>query len=232
MKARNIIPKALILLCTLYAMIRMWHWAIGFSFFTQLSNLFAALVVAVQLGRSLANRKSQSAAVVKFTATVSILVTFLVYLLVLAPIRPGGVIGAYREDGYASLCLHLITPLLTLADFLISDADYPWRPVHSLCALIPPVVYFLFILLLGGAGVRWYMGMPVPYMFLNYAAPCGWFGIMPETAGVTTTGIGVFYVMLLLLGLFCLAGLALIALARRVERTKRARKSSEAPLSD
>lgn len=212
MKPRNITFKVLILLTTLYAMIRMWHWTIGFTYFTQLSNLFSALAVAVQLARG-TNRHT---AAVKFAATVSILVTFWVYLLILGPMTPGGLIAAYRADGWASLCMHFITPLLMGADFLLNDAAYPWRGRHALWAVVPPFGYFLFILLLGGLGVRWYQGMSAPYMFLNYAAPCGWFGFLPQTMSDTTLGVGVFYVMLLMLGIFLLVGQVLIRLSRRV----------------
>ena len=39
------ILRAAILLSTLYAVLMMLHWPIGFTFFTLLSNLFAAAVV-------------------------------------------------------------------------------------------------------------------------------------------------------------------------------------------
>lgn len=221
MNAKNLVPKGLILLSTLYAMVRMWHWTIGFTFFTQLSNLFAALAVGLQLAELIRRRRDGSTAAIKFAATVSIFVTFLVYLSVLGPMTPGGLLAAYRQDGWASLCLHLITPLLTVADFCLNDAQWPWRFRHALWAMLPPVLYFLFILLLGALGVRWYQGMTAPYPFLNYAAPCGWFGYMPETASATTLGVGVFYVMLALLALFLLTGSLLLAISRKLRRVKR-----------
>ena len=221
MHSKVIVPKALILLSTLHAMIRMWHWTIGFTYFTQLSNLFAALAVAAQLILLARGRESAVVIGAKFAATVSIFVTFLVYLCVLGPMTPGGLIAAYRQDGWASLCLHLVTPLLTLADFLLNDARRSWSFRHALAAILPPIAYFLFVLALGALGVRWYMGMAAPYLFLNYAAPCGWFGILPETAGPATLGIGVFYVMLLLLAVFLAAGLLLVHLSRRSARAER-----------
>lgn len=36
-------------------------------------------------------------------------------------------------------------------------------------------------------------------MFLNYAAPCRWFVILPETLSDTNLGVGMAYVMLALL---------------------------------
>ena len=45
------ILRAAILLSTLYAVLMMLHWPIGFTFFALLSNLFAAAVVLLQLLR-------------------------------------------------------------------------------------------------------------------------------------------------------------------------------------
>lgn len=215
MNLKRVIFKVLILISTLYAMIRMWHWKIGFTYFTQLSNLYAALVVGIQLVQCLRGRERRTTAAVKFTATVSVLMTFLVYLFVLAPMMPGGLIAAYAQDGWASLCLHILTPVFTLADFGWNDTHYRWGFEHALLATLPPIAYFLMILALGRLGMQWHSGMAAPYMFLNYAAPCGWFGFMPETMGATTLGIGVFYVMLALLGVFLLIGGLLARLSRR-----------------
>ena len=57
------------------------HWPIGMTYFTQLSNLFVAAVLLMQLLRPSARVLPG----LKFSATVSIFVTFLVYLTVLGP---------------------------------------------------------------------------------------------------------------------------------------------------
>ncbi len=207
--------KILILFSTAYAMFRMFHWALGFSYFTQLSNLFVAVVVLWQL-----IRPSSKATLVKYTATVSIIFTFLVYLFVLAPMMPGGILAAYRQDHWASLCLHVITPILTVIDFLWVDCrecTLVWKKSHALLAVVPPLAYFVFILFLHGLGIDW-MGMSAPYLFLNYAAPAGWFGFMPETSGPTTMGIGVFYVLVVMIGAFFLVGWLLILAAQKARK--------------
>ena len=43
-KTERWILKAAILAALIYAMIRMWHWKIGLTYFTELSNLFADLM--------------------------------------------------------------------------------------------------------------------------------------------------------------------------------------------
>jgi len=209
-----------ILLCTLYAVLMMLHWPIGFTFFTLLSNLFTALVVLLQLLAP--PERQRPLRLWKYLAVSSIFLTFLVYLLVLAPIMPGGIRAAYRQDHYASLCLHLITPLLAIADFLLHDGDYPWRKRHVLCALLPPMAWLLFILVLGQCGLRWGAGsMTAPYPFLNYAAPAGWFGWMPETAGYTTLGIGVAYAILLMIPVMLVLAALLLFAQRALEQRRK-----------
>ena len=206
---RNIL-KILILLSTGYAVAIMMHWPIAFTFFTLLSNIYVAAVVLMQLLSG--GRKYR---VLKYSAAVSICITFLVYLFVLAPMMPGGILGGYRQDHYSSLCLHLITPALTIADFFLNDADGVWEKKHVFAALIPPALYLVFILVLGKLGVRWGAGrMIAPYLFLNYEAPAGWFGFIPQTANYTTLGIGVFYCILALLLLFTLIAWLFLSIAR------------------
>ena len=66
-------------------------------------------------------------------------------------------------------------------------------------------------------GVSWH-GMAAPYLFLNYWAPAGWFGFRPETAGWNSAGIGVAYVILILMLLFYGLGRGLIFLCRLLNR--------------
>ncbi len=219
--------KAGVLISTAYAMVCMWHWKIGLTYFTELSNLFAAGVVLAQL---LAGRRKPSAglkmlSMLKYAATVSVIVTFLIFLFVLAPVMPGGILAAYRQDHYASLCLHVITPVLTTLDFLFHDGDHPWRLKQVFFCIVPPICYFIFILVLGASGVRW-KGMSAPYPFLNYSAPAGWFGFMPETAGIFTLGIGVFYAMIVLLALLLLLGWLLLLIMKKLHPEQQAAYSS------
>ncbi len=207
---KRAILKILTLLSTGYALLRLLHWPIGFTFFTQLSNVYVALTVLMQLILP----ENKALHFVKYTAVVSIFITFLIYLIVLAPMMPGGILAAYRQDHYASLCLHILTPVFSISDFFLNDTDYPWKTRHIFYAALPPLLYYLFILALGKSGFRWGTGnMTAPYLFLNYNAPAGWFGWMPETAGYTTLGIGVFYAVLAMLLLFFIAGGSFLALA-------------------
>ncbi len=190
--------KTLLILTVAYAIIMMLHWPVGFTFFTQLSNIFAAVTVALQLFIAKQTTKAaRTLHLIKYMATLSIFITFIVYLTIIAPFDPSGFIGSYTQDHCASLCLHAIAPLLTLADFYLHDAKEPYQKSAILWGLLPLLAYLAFILILGQAGFRWW-NMAAPYSFLNYLAPAGWFGFCPETMDSHTIGIGVFYVILFL----------------------------------
>ena len=207
--------KSCILLSVAYAMFRMAHWALGFTYFTQLSNLYVAAAVICQLAKP-----GRGSLLLKYTAAVSIVITFLVYLLVLAPMVPGGLIAAYRQDHWASLCLHVLTPAFAVADFLLVDSHAgALRRRDALLALLPPLAYFALILGLHRCGVDW-MGMAAPYPFLNYTAPAGWFGWLPDTAGPATMGVGVAYALILMLGVFLLVGQGLLAAAKKIKQAR------------
>ena len=54
--------------------------------------------------------------------------------------------------------------------------------------------------------MRWQYDMVVPYNFINYKAPTGWFGFDLSIMGKDTLGIGVAYVIVILIVLFILLG--------------------------
>ena len=213
---KNYIFKVLLIGCVAYAIIMMVHWPIGFTFFTQLSNIFAVVVAAIQLiyeKRRGSNEKEGYARcilILKYMAAVSLFVTFLVFLLFLAPVVPGGYIAAYAQDHCASLCMHLLSPILIYCDLFICDRKREWISVSPLYSALPLLVYFIFILVLGACGFRWRFAngtvMSAPYSFLNYTSPAGWFGFKPETMGITSTGIGVFYVVIVMTALVLVIG--------------------------
>ena len=220
MLTRDKVMKLLILLAVGYAVVCLWHWKPGFTYFTQLSNLFAAASVAFQLwaeprGGVIRHR----AKTVKFAATASVFVTGTIFLLVLAPMEPQGMAAAYAQDHCSSFVLHAVVPVIMLVDFLVNDTDRHYGRLDVLLALVPPVEYLAFMLSLGAAGFRWHE-MAAPYPFLNYKAPAGWFGFRPETADWSTTGIGVAYSIIALLALFVVVGSALLTAANRIDNKR------------
>lgn len=51
-------------------------------------------------------------------------------MLLLAPTNSQGFIGAYLNNGAGSLCVHFITPVLAIIDFLLFSEHY--RPDENM----------------------------------------------------------------------------------------------------
>lgn len=211
-KRISIIIKVVAVFASIYGM----SWSIfddGFmTFFTNLSNIFVDVGLLVSLVYVIKDKKpSNKWYLCRFLLTVSILLTFLIYMLVLAPTFANGFFAAYANNHFGSFCVHFVTPVLAIADFIIYDIDFVTKKIYAFIGIIPPLMYVVYIVILGQCfSYRWYGYMYAPYNFLNYGAPCGWFGIKPGTMGADTLGIGVAYMIFVLCIIFILLGLFIL----------------------
>lgn len=218
--------RLIAIISSIYGIIKTYG-PLHFTYFTTLSNIIMSLVLFIFLMndiRTLINKKEYEIAnvlyIIKFLATVSITLTFFVFLTILAPTSGGGFLNAYLHNGAGSLCVHFITPILSIIDFILFDDDYKSNKKHAIYGIIPPLSYVLFIVILGQFGVRWFNGMSAPYNFLNYGSPTGWFGFDLSLLGWETLGIGVFYSVFLLSLLFVLVGRIFIFIRNKVSTKK------------
>ena len=214
MRKRNIsiLLKIVAITSSIYGIIKTYFGPISFTYFTTLSNLFISFVLLVFLLKDIREVMTKKRVVlnnvwyiVKFLATIFITLTFFVFLVILAPTLEGGFINAYLVNGAGSLCVHFITPLLSIIDFLFFDTEYQSSKYHVYYAIIPPLIYVLFVVIASHLGLRWGV-MYAPYNFLNFHAKTGWFGFDLSLMGWETLGIGVFYIIVLLSFIFILIG--------------------------
>lgn len=226
--------RIIAIVSSIYGMAMSWD-SMALTYFTNLSNLMicAALLGSLILDtRSVLKSKSdeqgeqaESAGawvdskpnawyIFKFMMTISIAVTFTLYLCFLAPTNKLGFVGAYMNNGCSSLCVHFITPLLAIFDFVLFDYKYKSSRAHVYFATIPPLTYVAYAVCLSEfAGVRWgEHAMAAPYNFLNYKAPAGWFGFAPNTFNSTTLGVGVVYLLAIFTLIFIGIGIAFLAI--------------------
>lgn len=208
----SIIVKSIAIISSIYGIIRVYLGPLTFTYFTTLSNIFVSTMLFIFLVKevlSLIKKKNivlkNYLYVIKFLSTISITLTFFVFLTLLAPTIEGGFINAYLEKGAGSLCVHFITPLLSILDFLFFDNDYKVKKTHSIYATIPPLLYVFFVVVASTLGLRW-GNMYAPYNFLNYHAATGWFGFDLSLFGWETLGIGVFYMIVILSIIFIIIG--------------------------
>ncbi|MCR4891496.1 MAG: hypothetical protein K5989_04875 [Lachnospiraceae bacterium] len=199
---------------TIMGMIR--NGIFTFTYFTTLSNVMVSistliwLLVRWQKRESLGFRGEHFFMAFHFVTAISISVTFLVYLLILAPTHRDGFIGAYQYNHYASTAAHLISPITSMLHYIYFDRKIIAKKYLTICSLSFPLAYLFYTLGLGKLGVRWGSKI-MPYNFLNFDAACGWFGFRPDTIGSDSLGIGVAYVIVFLFFFFLLIGKGIFA---------------------
>lgn len=137
-----------------------------FSYFTNLSNLFAAVVIAVSAYRVFARRPPTEADdVARGSAVVAMAVVGLVFGVLLADQDLGGLLP------WVNTVTHIVMPLVMIADWLVQPPLARLRAVHVWWWLLYPVAYLAYSLI-RGAIVEWY-----PYWFINPALAGGWGGV-------------------------------------------------------
>lgn len=215
----SILLKVIIIALSVYGMCRSFQGLVSLTLFTNISNIFMDLVmfgfILHELKKLKKGGKTAPPAngwyILKYMATTSITLTFLVYLVLLAPTNEDGFIVAYLQNGAGSLCVHLVSPLLAIFDFIIFDYHYESSRAHLLFSMIPPLAYVGLVVVLAEQGMRWNDTMYAPYNFLNYGAPTGWFGFDIGQMGSTTLGIGVAYNVIALSVIFIIIGMFYLA---------------------
>lgn len=212
---RNNIVKVLrviVVISTIYAMvIRVLFDTKPYTYFTNLSALFVGIMCGLFLYYDLKGKKVTALMCkVKYMATISVFITFLLYALFIGPTQEGGLFAAYQNVYWSSLVEHLIIPVAAIIDFYICDTPYEFTFKDAYLGVVPSIIYCIYALALSFAGVTWLSSkgevMCMPYNFLNYKAPCGWFGMDLDGISTTTLGVGVAYFIILFVVIFVLIG--------------------------
>ena len=171
-----------------------------FMFFTVQSNLTImgiSLVFLVNDIRMMFKKESflnNIFYLIKYTFTIAILITFLVFFIMLAP-----TLGIDYLLSFKNFSLHAIVPILAIIDFFVFDKDIKLTYHNSLVGTFMPIYYLLFFLIGIPLNFRYSSdGLKAPYFFLNYEE-IGWFAI-------TDKGPGLFIYVLILLALIVLLG--------------------------
>ena len=141
-----------------------------FCFYTNLSNL---LVLVYELALAIAAGFPHSAALrlltddtLSFSMALCTLVTHLVYQFILVPdAKRNGKRFADFGASFGNLCVHYLTPLLVVAQWLLlaDKSSLGWR--SALWWLTLPLAYFAFAMLRGRSG------KPIGHTHLVYPYP-------------------------------------------------------------
>mgnify|MGYP003291852068 CR=1 FL=1 len=220
-KVSGLVLKIISVLSAIYAVTMGLLFKEGaMTFFTYLSVAAIGIVLAVFLVFDLTGKKpSRVMYNIKYVFTLCIFVTFLLFNTLLGPTQVGGLFVSWGNIYYCSFCAHVLTPVTAVIDFFVSDREYEPKLKEAPLAVLPLFAYVIFVMILSSTGYIWYSlnnePMCAPYNFLNYKAPCGWFGFDLGHINSQTLGIGVAYFIIVMSGIFALIGLGMLAIKRK-----------------
>lgn len=154
-------------------------WYKRLYYFTNMSNLWICAVMigalwATFVKRAKYKRVGRVIYICKYIFTVSIAITGIIFCGLLAP---------FAEDGYHawsinSLLLHVVTPVLSVVDFFVDDYNLALKTRYLFLTIIPPLLYFVFAIIMGVCGVDFGKGETYPYFFFDFNNPAGLFGFI------------------------------------------------------
>lgn len=158
-----------------------------FSYFTNLSNLFAAIVLLLGVKHASGkNVPSMRDDWLRAAAVISMSVVGIVFALLLRDVD----LGALRP--WINIVLHYVMPVVLLIDWMLRPPRHRLG-VRQLAAIaVLPIAYLVYTVL-RGAATGWY-----PYPFLDPAQTNGYFTVAVYSIGIAA--------------LFLLVGWLLIAL--------------------
>ena len=192
-----------------------------FMFFTIQSNIAIAILCAAGAVLLMRNRTAGNAGhVVKLVGTVSITLTGVVFVLLLAPILGN------RAWNIQNTLTHVVVPIAAIADFFVAASGAGLKRRSVIWVIIPPMLYAIYAGIGYVRGWEFIKGQNYPYFFLNWGSPAGAFGF---TKGLPYMGC-VWWILVLLLFLLAV-GWGYVALANRLGKRagQKARRQGQKP---
>lgn len=182
--------------------------SVVFMYFTIQSNIAIAVICAVGCYLLMHDRSINYAwYIVKLVGTVSITLTGVVFVVMLAP-----VLGD-KAWNIQNTLTHVVVPVAAIADFFVIASGSGIRRKDVIYVTIPPLLYVIY----AGIGYirKWEfaLGVNYPYFFLNWGSPAGAFGFSNELPFM-----GCVWWILILSGFLIAVGLCYIALADRIRK--------------
>ena len=172
-----------------------------FNYFTVRSNVFAILMALIFLCNEvvlLIFKKSfinQVLLYLKFTATIAVTLTFIVFFTMLAPL-----VGINYFLSFNNFSLHAIVPILAIVDFILFDTDINLTYQKSLIGTAMPLYYVFFVYIGVPFNLQYGENLKFPYFFMDYETN----GFLFEKGfGVIPWIIVLFVVVSGLCALFC-----------------------------
>ena len=158
------------------------HFRLGFSvvnffsFFTNLSNLFAAVVLLLgAIGFFVSSQRLNASTRIRYISTVNMAIVGIVFAVLLRDVDLGSLLP------WINFVLHYVMPCVVVLDWLLAPPERQLRFADLMSALIFPVLYLGYIVLRGHS-VNWY-----PYPFLNPVEVGGYGVVALYSLGIALT---------------------------------------------
>lgn len=151
-----------------------------FSYFTNLSNLFAAFALLLSVFTS----KGKSRDLVRYISAVNMIVVGLVFAVLLRNVDLGALLP------WVNHVLHYLMPVAIVLDWLMSPPVSRPGSKSILLALAFPTLYLMYVIV-RGADTGWY-----PYPFLNPVQVGGYGGVAAYALGIAATFVLAAWVLL------------------------------------
>ena len=197
----------------------------AFLFFTVQSNIWIGtwcLVFAILQIVGVVNRKNYFKRwlfVIKYMFTTSITLTFVVMSAMLTPTMIQSGMGKSLLS-LSNIFPHYVVPILSIVDFVLFDTSWETKKTDFLFAVIMPIYYLVFALVLGACGVQFSQtGDTFPYFFLDYEA-MGWFSLPCPDGKYGVFTFGVFWWILILTVFVIGMGILYLLIQRKMSKTK------------
>jgi hypothetical protein len=166
-----------------------------FSYFTNLSNLFAAVVLILGATCSLKRPAAfDSLTDLRAISVVNMAVVGIVFAILLRDVDLGSLLP------WVNVALHYVMPCGVVLDWLVQPPKRKLGANHLLLCLVFPTCYLAYVLI-RGRQIGWY-----PYPFLNPAHVGGYGVVALYALGITAT--------------FLIAGWSLLAAGNKLSRNK------------
>ena len=139
-----------------------------FSYFTNLSNIFAALVLLLSVFSS----KCKSRDFLRYISTINMAIVGVVFAVLLRNVDLGALLP------WVNFVLHYLMPVAIMLDWLVQPPASKLTKKRALVALLFPADYLAYVLV-RGAQTGWY-----PYPFLNPANVGGYGAVAAYSFGI------------------------------------------------
>lgn len=151
-----------------------------FSYFTNLSNLIAALVLLLCVFK----RDRGAMDLIRYISVVNMAVVGLVFAVLLRNVDLGALLP------WVNFVLHYVMPVAIVLDWLVHPPAAKLHTKNLLFACVFPAIYLVYVVV-RGAMIGWY-----PYPFLNPANVGGYGGVAMYSLGITVTFLLAAWVLL------------------------------------